>query len=117
MAAAVDALRRFGTLNNGSRFPERLRSRMHVQLEERLGKFTGKEAAPGLSTGYLTNSEHLGAHGQGRRGDTMTRTRTPASLDGARLSRPTSKRFQAQRYFGDLERLLGHHIFPRKRGS
>ena len=58
MAAAEDALRRFGASNNGSRFLNGTLE-MHVQLEERLAKFTGKEAALVYSTGYLTGEFHV----------------------------------------------------------
>jgi 8-amino-7-oxononanoate synthase len=52
--AALDALRRFGTSCTGSRFLNGTIT-LHVELEERLAKFMGKEAALVFSTGFQTN--------------------------------------------------------------
>jgi 8-amino-7-oxononanoate synthase len=52
--AALDALRKFGTSCTGSRFLNGTIT-LHVELEERLAKFMGKEAALVFSTGFQTN--------------------------------------------------------------
>ena len=51
---AADALRRYGTGCTGSRFLNGT-LRLHVELEQRLAAFVGKEAALVFSTGYTTN--------------------------------------------------------------
>jgi 8-amino-7-oxononanoate synthase len=52
--AAAQALRKYGTSCTGSRFLNGTIS-LHVELEERLARFTGKEAALVFSTGFLAN--------------------------------------------------------------
>lgn len=52
--AALEAIRRFGTSCTGSRFLNGTIA-LHVELEERLARFTGKEAALVFSTGFLAN--------------------------------------------------------------
>jgi len=52
--AAAQALRKYGTSCTGSRFLNGNIS-LHVELEERLARFTGKEAALVFSTGFLAN--------------------------------------------------------------
>jgi 8-amino-7-oxononanoate synthase len=52
--AAKQAVERYGTSCSGSRFLNGT-SRLHVELEEKLAEFTGKEAALVFSTGYQTN--------------------------------------------------------------
>jgi 8-amino-7-oxononanoate synthase len=52
--AAMQALKKFGTSCTGSRFLNGT-IELHVQLEERLAQFTGKEAALVFSTGFQTN--------------------------------------------------------------
>ena len=52
--AAMDALRRFGTSCTGSRFLNGTLE-FHLELDRRLAKFVGKEAAIVFSTGYQTN--------------------------------------------------------------
>ena len=53
-AAAADALEKFGTSCTGSRFLNGTLS-LHLQLEDELARFTGKESALVFSTGYQTN--------------------------------------------------------------
>ena len=104
MAAAEDALRRFGTSNNGSRFLNGTLE-MHVELEERLAKFTGKEAALVYSTGYLTNLGSISALME--KGDVVVLDKDAHAciVDGARLSPAEVKRFK-HNDVRDLERVL-----------
>ncbi len=52
--AAIEAIRKFGTSCTGSRFLNGT-LQMHVDLEERLAKFVGMEAALVYSTGFQVN--------------------------------------------------------------
>jgi 8-amino-7-oxononanoate synthase len=52
--AARRALEKYGTSCSGSRFLNGT-SRLHIELEEKLAEFVGKEAALVFSTGYQTN--------------------------------------------------------------
>ena len=52
--ASIEAVKRYGTSCTGSRFLNGT-LRMHLELEERLAAFVGKEAALVFSTGYQTN--------------------------------------------------------------
>ncbi|MCS7299786.1 MAG: pyridoxal phosphate-dependent aminotransferase family protein [Spirochaetia bacterium] len=52
--AAVEATRKFGTGNAGSRFLNGT-LKIHEELEEKLAKFVNKEAALLTSTGYMAN--------------------------------------------------------------
>ncbi len=104
MAAAEDALRRFGTSNNGSRFLNGTLE-LHVQLEERLAKFMRKEAALVYSTGYLTNLGSISALID--KGDTVILDKEAHAciVDGARLGFGEVKRFR-HNDARDLERVL-----------
>ena len=104
MAAAEDALRRFGTSNNGSRFLNGTLE-LHVELERRLAKFMGKEAALVFSTGYLTNLGSISALAD--KGDVVILDKDAHAciVDGARLSYGDVKRFR-HNDIRDLERIL-----------
>lgn len=52
--ASIEAVERYGTSCTGSRFLNGT-LKMHLELEERLAAFVGKEAALVFSTGYQTN--------------------------------------------------------------
>jgi 8-amino-7-oxononanoate synthase len=52
--AAMAALRKYGTSSTGSRFLNGTLD-LHVELEDRLARFVGKEAALVFSTGFQTN--------------------------------------------------------------
>jgi 8-amino-7-oxononanoate synthase len=54
MKAAQDAVEKYGVATCGSRFLNGTLD-IHVELEDRLAKFTGKEAALAFSTGFQTN--------------------------------------------------------------
>jgi 8-amino-7-oxononanoate synthase len=113
IAAAQDALLKFGTSNNGSRFLNGTLE-MHVQLEERLAKFTRKEAALVYSTGYLTNLGSISALMD--KGDVVVLDKEAHAciVDGARLSPADVKRFR-HNDVRDLERVLGS--IPAKAGK
>jgi 8-amino-7-oxononanoate synthase len=104
MAAAEDALRRFGTSNNGSRFLNGTLE-LHVELEQRLAKFMRKEAALVYSTGYLTNLGSISALID--KGDTVILDKEAHAciVDGARLSFGDVRRFK-HNDVRDLERVL-----------
>jgi 8-amino-7-oxononanoate synthase len=104
VAAAEDALHRFGTSNNGSRFLNGTLE-LHVQLEERLAKFMRKEAALVYSTGYLTNLGSISALID--KGDVaiLDKEAHACIVDGARLGFGDVKRFR-HNDVRDLERVL-----------
>ena len=104
MAAAEDALRRFGTSNNGSRFLNGTLE-LHAELEQRLAKFMRKEAALVYSTGYLTNLGSISALID--KGDTVILDKDAHAciVDGARLSFGDVRRFK-HNDVRDLERVL-----------
>ena len=104
MAAAEDALRRFGTSNNGSRFLNGTLE-LHVELEKRLAKFMRKESALVFSTGYLTNLGSISALSE--KGDVVILDKEAHAciVDGARLGYGDVKRFR-HNDVKDLERIL-----------
>lgn len=104
LAAADEALRRYGTSNNGSRFLNGTLE-LHVQLEERLARFTRKEAALVFSTGYLTNLGSISALSE--KGDIVILDKDAHAciVDGARLGFGEVKRFR-HNDIRDLERVL-----------
>ncbi len=111
--AAEDALRRFGSSNNGSRFLNGTLE-LHVQLEERLAEFMRKEAALVFSTGYLTNLGSISALSD--KGDVMVLDKDAHAciVDGARLGMGEVKRFR-HNDVRDLERVLA--ALPAKAGK
>lgn len=91
--AAAEALRRFGTSCTGSRFLNGT-IELHVQLEERLAKFTGKEAALVFSTGFQTNLGTISAL-VGRHDTVIIDYDDHASIvDGCQLSHGRTIRFR-----------------------
>jgi 8-amino-7-oxononanoate synthase len=113
IAAAQDALLRFGTSNNGSRFLNGTLE-LHVQLEERLAAFMRKEAALVYSTGYLTNLGSISALVE--KGDVVILDKDAHAciVDGARLGFGDVKRFR-HNDVRDLERVLS--AVPAKAGK
>jgi 8-amino-7-oxononanoate synthase len=102
--AAIEAIQRYGTSCTGSRFLNGNLA-MIEELERRLAKFMGKEAALVFSTGFQTN---LGAIASlvGRYDVAITDKEDHASIvDGCRLSYGTMKRFKHNDP-ADLERVL-----------
>ncbi|HOJ52436.1 MAG TPA: aminotransferase class I/II-fold pyridoxal phosphate-dependent enzyme [Syntrophales bacterium] len=103
--AAMEAIRRFGTSCTGSRFLNGTLE-LHLQLEEELAAWVGKEAALVFSTGMQTNLGTISAL-VGRHDIVILDKDDHASIvDGARLGWGTIKRFRHSD-MKDLERVLG----------
>jgi 8-amino-7-oxononanoate synthase len=91
--AAAEALRRFGTSCTGSRFLNGTIG-LHMELEERLARFTGKEAALVFSTGFQTNLGTISAL-VGRHDTVIIDYDDHASIvDGCQLSHGRTIRFR-----------------------
>lgn len=104
IAAAEDALRRYGSGCTGSRFLNGTLD-LHEQLEDELARFLGKEAALVFSTGFQTNLGVL-ATLAGRNDHIFSDRLNHASIvDGARLSYGTTHRF-GHSDMEDLDRRL-----------
>jgi len=102
--AAIDAVHRFGTSCTGSRFLNG-NLQMHHELENRLAKFVGKEAALVFSTGMQVNLGTISAI-VGRGDIVITDRDDHASIvDGCRLSFGQMKRYR-HNDMKDLERVL-----------
>ncbi len=102
--AAIEAIRKFGTSNTGSRFLNGT-LRLHKELEEELADFVGKEAALVFSTGYQTNLGTIQAL-VGRQDTVILDKDDHASIvDGAILSQGRILRFKHSD-MADLERVL-----------
>lgn len=83
--ATIDAIRKYGTGCAGSRFLNGTLD-IHIELEERLAKYVGKESALVFSTGYQSNLGAL-ATLTGRNDYILLDDSDHASLiDGSRLS-------------------------------
>lgn len=108
LAAAEAALRRYGSGCTGSRFLNGTLD-LHEQLEERLARFLGKEAAVAFSTGYQTNlgiidsligkGDHL----------FLDKLNHASIMDGARLAYGTVYRYP-HNDLQTLERQLAHPL-------
>jgi len=102
--AAIEAIRKYGTSNTGSRFLNGT-LRLHKELEEELADFVGKEAALVFSTGYQTNLGTI--QGLVGRHDTVILDRDDHAsiVDGSVLSQGRILRFR-HNDMADLERVL-----------
>jgi 8-amino-7-oxononanoate synthase len=102
--AAIDATRQFGTSCTGSRFLNGTLA-WHLELEERLAEYVGKEAALVFSTGYQVNVGTISA--LVCKGEyVITDKDDHASIvDGCFMSRGRMMRFR-HNDMNDLERLL-----------
>ncbi|HNT74477.1 MAG TPA: aminotransferase class I/II-fold pyridoxal phosphate-dependent enzyme [Anaerolineae bacterium] len=90
--AAIEAVQKYGTSCTGSRLLNGTLE-MHLELERRLARWVGKEAALVFSTGYQTNVGTISALAQ-RDDFVITDKDDHASIiDGCRLSYGTMKRF------------------------
>ncbi len=90
--AALDAIKKYGTSCTGSRLLNGTLE-MHLELEQRLARWVGKEAALIFSTGYQTNLGTISALVQ-RDDFVITDKDDHASIiDGCQLSLGTMKRF------------------------
>jgi 8-amino-7-oxononanoate synthase len=91
--AALEAIRRFGTTCSGSRLLNGTLT-LHEELETRLAKFLGREAALACSTGFQTNVATVSAI-LGRHDIVFTDRQNHASLvDGVRLGFAEEKRYR-----------------------
>lgn len=91
--AAIDAVHRYGTSVTGSRFLNGTLE-LHLELDRRLAKFVGKEAALVFSTGYQTNVGTISALVQ--KGDyvIIDKDDHASIVDGCMLSRGEMRRFR-----------------------
>ncbi len=102
--AAIDATNRYGTSVTGSRFLNGTLE-LHLEADNRLAQFVGKEAALVFATGYQTNlgavSALLG------KGDVaiLDKDAHACVVDGVAMSRGSMKRFK-HNDIEDLERVL-----------
>jgi 8-amino-7-oxononanoate synthase len=91
--AAIDAVHRYGTSVTGSRFLNGTLE-LHLELDRRLAKFVGKEAALVFSTGYQTNVGTITAL-MGKNDYVIIDKDDHASIvDGCVMSRGEMKRFK-----------------------
>ena len=102
--AAINAIKKYGTGCAGSRFLNGTLD-IHLELEERLAKFTGKEAALLFSTGFQVNLGTISALvGKGEY-VIMDKSDHASIVDAARLSFGIAKRY-LHNDMNSLERLL-----------
>jgi 8-amino-7-oxononanoate synthase len=104
--AAAEALERYGTSVTGSRFLNGTLE-LHLQLDKRLAKFVGKEAALVFPTGYQTNVGTITA--LLNKGDhvIIDKDAHACIVDGCMMSRGEMKRFR----HNDVENL--EHVLSR----
>lgn len=90
--AAIDAIEKFGTSCTGSRFLNGT-LQFHLELDNRLAKFVGKEAALVFPTGYQTNVGTISAVVQ--KGDyaIIDKDDHASIVDGCMMSRGAMRRF------------------------
>jgi 8-amino-7-oxononanoate synthase len=102
--AAAEALERFGTSVTGSRFLNGTLE-LHLELDRRLAKFIGKEAALIFPTGYQTNVGTISALVQ--KGDyvVIDKDAHACVVDGCMLARGEMRRFR-HNDMDDFERTL-----------
>lgn len=91
--AAIEAIQHYGTSVTGSRFLNGTLE-LHLELDRRLAKFVGKEAALVFPTGYQTNVGTISALVQ--KGDyvILDKDAHACIVDGAFLSRGELRRFK-----------------------
>ncbi len=102
--AAIDAVQKYGTSCTGSRFLNGTLE-MHLQLEEELADFVGKEAALVFSTGMQVNLGTVSALVQKGEIVILDKDDHASIVDGARLSWGEILRFR-HNDLADLERVL-----------
>ena len=102
--AAIEAIRKYGTSNTGSRFLNGT-LRLHKELEEELADFVGKEAALVFSTGYQTNLGTIQAMVNREDVVVLDRSDHASIVDGAILSQGRIVRFK-HNDLEDLARVL-----------
>lgn len=91
--AAIDAIKHYGTSVTGSRFLNGTLE-LHLELERRLAKFVGMEAALVFSTGYQTNVGTISAIVE--QGDyvILDKDDHASIVDGVSMSQAEMKRFR-----------------------
>jgi len=105
--AAVAAVKKYGSGCTGSRFLNGTLE-LHEELEDRLARFTRREAALCFSTGFQTNLGVISAL-VGKRDAVITDRSDHASIvDGCRLSFGTTLKFK-HNDTADLEAVLKNH--------
>jgi 8-amino-7-oxononanoate synthase len=102
--ASISAIRKYGTGCAGSRFLNGTLD-IHVELEERLAKFTGKEAALLFSTGFQVNLGVLSSIVSRRDYLIFDESNHASIIDGGRLSFGNVLKF-AHNDMDDLEKKL-----------
>ena len=102
--AAIHAIKKYGSGCTGSRFLNGTLD-LHVHLEERLARFSDKEAAITFSTGFQTNLGTISS--LAGKGDIIfcDRENHASIIDGARLSFGETRKFR-HNDIEELERLL-----------
>ena len=102
--AMIDAVGRYGTSVTGSRFLNGTLE-LHLELDRRLAKFVGKEAAIVFPTGYQTNVGTISS--MVGKGDfvIVDKDDHASIVDGARLSWGETRRYR-HNDMPDLERVL-----------
>lgn len=103
-AAAKEAIDRYGAGCAGSRFLNGT-LRIHLELEEELAEFTGKEAALLYSTGFQVNQGVISTLAARDHSIVIDRTDHASIIDGCRLSFGRTIKFE-HNDVGDLERIL-----------
>lgn len=112
-AAAVEAIRKYGTSCTGSRFLNGTLE-MHEQLEHELAEWVGKEAALVFSTGMQTNLGTISALISRNDVVILDKDDHASIVDGARLAWGETKRFRHSD-MDDLEHCL--KSVPAKKGA
>jgi 8-amino-7-oxononanoate synthase len=115
LAAAHDAIDRYGSSCSGSRFLNGTLE-LHVELERRLAKFLGRQAALCFSTGFQTNLGVIACIA-GKDDVILTDRENHASImDGCRLSFAEVKKFK-HNDLTDLEHHLAAAVAEGYRGK
>jgi 8-amino-7-oxononanoate synthase len=91
--AAIDAVKRYGTSVTGSRFLNGTLE-LHLELERRLAKFTGMEAAIVFSTGYQSNVGAISAVAGPGDYVILDKDDHASIVDGCTMSQAEMKRFR-----------------------
>jgi 8-amino-7-oxononanoate synthase len=102
--AAQEAIDRYGVATCGSRFLSGTMD-IHEEMERRLARFTGKEAAQSVSTGFQTNQAIISTIAG--KGDAIIADRLvhASIIDACRLSLAEAHKFK-HNDMADLERVL-----------
>lgn len=106
--AAIKAIEEFGTGCTGSRFLNGTLE-MHIELEERLAKFVGKESAVVFSTGFQTNLGTISAivgKGDAIISDKEVHASIIDALSLAKIQKKAELRFFKHNDPGSLEKIL-----------